>query len=246
MKSLRSLCLLKVQSLGQTVPDLSEIPASLARDIRISQLVNSSFISWALVHDGVTSTVSQTALSIQYDGVFWNFQSRSNKFELACCLHCDFVQPDLRDFTIQEEKPAQDWSPFSETSIQLELFNQEKPLNLRMKMSFDMNEEGTRGVILFRRVHDLPRVPFVFISNMVIERSEFGHKKLKCEEFVGRSRYRNTLIETRVPAANAISKPVLPFCSGVAWELVSLLNEAVNEEDPVDFLEDFWKFVAIE
>ena len=67
MRSLRSLCLLKVQSLalGQQMLDKTEIPPSLAKDLKIMQLVNTSFEILCRDRFCGRDNVTQTALSIQ-------------------------------------------------------------------------------------------------------------------------------------------------------------------------------------
>eukprot|EP00092_Neocalanus_flemingeri_P021055 GFUD01022811.1.p1 GENE.GFUD01022811.1~~GFUD01022811.1.p1 ORF type:complete len:234 (+),score=55.98 GFUD01022811.1:58-759(+) len=218
MRSLRSLCLLQVHSMGQNVLDMSEIPASLAKDLKIIQLVNKTFGNWTLATNDVSTKVYQTALSIQYDGVSWNFQYCSNSFEVFCCLHCDFRQPDLKQFTLQEGKPAPVQSPFWEASNILEQLDQEHPVDRRMIMSFEMNEEGTWGKISFRGSEDFAVVPVVFSSNIVVKMNEAGQRKLNCDGLVGRGMvhhgFQKHLIETAVAVEDAFSSPVLPFCSG--------------------------------
>ena len=82
MRSLRSLCLLRVHSLGldQDLLDMSMIPGNLVKDIKIMRLVNKTFATWYVSLRG-EDDVYQTALSIQYDGAFWTFQYRSNRFQ---------------------------------------------------------------------------------------------------------------------------------------------------------------------
>ena len=166
--------------------DMSEIPATLAKDIKIMQLVNKSFRKWShLAFDGVSSRVDQTALSIEYDGVYWNFQSSSNSFDVPCCCYCDFIQPELEQFTLEEGKPAPAWSPFWEASRVLEQVDQEQPVDMRMIMSFEMNEEGTSGEISFVGSADFGLVPAVFRSNLVVHLNEGGERKLSCDWLVG-------------------------------------------------------------
>ena len=186
MRSLRSLCLLQVHSLGRHMFDMSEIPATVANDIKIMWLVNKSFGNWAVVFNDISFMVDQTALSIEYDGVHWNFQSRSNSFDVPCCCYCDFIQPELEQFTLEEGKPAPAWSPFWEASRVLEQVNQEQPVDMRMIMSFEMNEEGTLGDISFMGSADFALVPVWFRSNMVVQLNEGGERKLSSDWLVGR------------------------------------------------------------
>ena len=165
--------------------DMSEIPATVANDIKIMWLVNKSFGKWAVVFNGISFMVDQTALSIEYDGVYWNFQSRSNSFDVPCCCYCDFIQPELEQFTLEEGKPAPAWSPFWEASRVLEQVDQEQPVDMRMIMSFEMNEEGTSGEISFVGSADFGLVPAVFRSNMVVHLNEGGERKLSCDWLVG-------------------------------------------------------------
>eukprot|EP00092_Neocalanus_flemingeri_P108570 GFUD01139444.1.p1 GENE.GFUD01139444.1~~GFUD01139444.1.p1 ORF type:complete len:246 (+),score=67.72 GFUD01139444.1:67-804(+) len=245
MRSLRSLCLLQVHSMGQNVLDMSEIPANLAKDLKIIQLVNKTFGNWTLATNDVSTKVYQTALSIQYDGVSWNFQYCSNSYEVFCCPHCDFRQPDLKQFTLQEGKPAPVQSPFWEASNILEQLNQEHPVDRRMTMSFEMNEEGTWGKISFRGSEDFAVVPVIFSSNIVVKMNEAGQRKLYCDGLVERGMvqhgFQKFLIETAVAVEDAFSSPVHPFC----YLLISE-DETSNEEDPEDFMEDFWRFVGDE
>jgi len=256
MRSLRSLCLLQVHSLGQHqhMLDMSEIPATLAKDIKIMQLVNKSFGKWThLAFDGVSSRVDQTALSIEYDGVCWSFQSRSNSFDVPCCCYCDFIQPELEQFSLEEGKPAPAWSPFWEASWVLGRLEQVHPLG--MIMSFEMNEEGTWGEISFiMGSAGIALAPVVFRSNMVVQLNEGGERKLSCDWLAGGAGgiahlgSHDILMETPVHVEDAFSTPVLPFCSS-AWEWNSsqlFSDEATIEQDPEDFVEDFWRFVAME
>ena len=136
MRSLRNMCLLQVQSiaLGQHMLDMTEIPPSLAKELKIMQLVNTSFEILCRDRFCGRDNVPQTALSIQYDGVFWNFCYRTRT---------NYKQ----QFTLEEGKPTPTQSPFWEASNLLEQLDQKASVNLRMIMNFEMNEneEGTWG-----------------------------------------------------------------------------------------------------
>ena len=179
MRSLRSLCLLKVQSLalGQQMLDMTEIPPSLAKDLKIMQLVNTSFEILCRDRFCGRDNVTQTALSIQYDGVFWNFCYRTRT---------NYKQ----QFTLEEGKPTPTQSPFWEASNLLEQLDQKASVNLRMIMNFEMNEneEGTWGELSFGGSEDFAVVPVVFSSSMVVEMDTAGKRKFNCDGFLGRGR----------------------------------------------------------
>jgi len=183
MRSLRSLCLLKVHS-RQDMLDMTELPPNLVKDLKIMQLVNASFESLCLDYVNITRDhVAQTTLSIEYDGAFWNFRSCTTN-----CSHWDFKQPELKQFTLEEGKPAPTKSPFWEASYLLEQLDQMASVNLRMIMSFEMNEEGTWGKISFRGTEDFATVPVVFSSDIVVEMGTRWKRKLNCDGFLGRGR----------------------------------------------------------
>ena len=186
MRSLRSLCLLKVQYFNQNVLDKSVLPPSLVKDLHVMQLVNSSFASWSLVANSFTSTVSQTAISIQFDGEAWTFQYRSNSFDISsCCMYCDFLQPELHQLTLVEGRPTLAQSPFWEVSNLVLQLQRQQTVDLMMIMSFEMDGNKDRGKMTFRGSEDFAVVPVIFHSDIVIEIGQGGQKKLTFDGFVG-------------------------------------------------------------
>ena len=149
VKSLRSLGLLKVSSLGLNFEDL---PPGLVKDLKIMKLFNGNFSeSYEDTHgNGVDTVALQTAITIQYDGESWTFKSRSNLSLISCCINCDAGQPVLHQFTVKEGEPVKLKSPF--------VFVQQWILaswleiafaGLTMTLSVNMKEEGTSGELVF-------------------------------------------------------------------------------------------------
>ena len=100
MRTLCSLCLLKVSSLlGRHKLVDSELPLSVNNDLKIMNLFNHTFIHRDEYLD--VSTIYQAAFSIEYDGVTWSFEHRADCFHMDCCPHCDFREPRLEKFSIK-------------------------------------------------------------------------------------------------------------------------------------------------
>ena len=98
MKSLQSLCLLKVSSLGLNYED---IPKKLVKELNKMKVFNGNYIT----------EFGGTVLTIQYDGVSWTFQSCttgcSNNQSCDCC-----GQAHLHQFTVTEGETVPATSPF--------------------------------------------------------------------------------------------------------------------------------------
>ena len=183
MISLRSLCLLYLHSRDRLVMPL--LPVSLAKDLQTMQLVNTNFES---LHYDHQNNCTQTVLTIQYDGVCWNFYYFSNRFQIICCNNCDCNQPSLKQFCLEEGKLVPTQSPFLEVSNLLDMLEQKVSVGLKMILSFEMNEIGTSGKISFSSSDDFASVPVVFSSDLVVEINPSGQKKLHCNGFLGRGR----------------------------------------------------------
>eukprot|EP00092_Neocalanus_flemingeri_P094116 GFUD01119661.1.p1 GENE.GFUD01119661.1~~GFUD01119661.1.p1 ORF type:complete len:252 (+),score=31.78 GFUD01119661.1:55-810(+) len=251
MRSLRSLCLLKVHSLGL---DMSPMPPSLAKDIKIVRLFNRNFIGEVyLDYDFEFGLfVHQNAFSIQYDGASWSFLYRSNHFQADCCPHCDFVEPDLEQFTLEAGKLVPVPPQFDDFR------HGQGNEDLMMNVSFTMEEDGTSGKIELKLFKDSVPIP---IQNPTIW-MKAGRPTVGC-----RLRWFNRLavfqsdgyIETPDPIQDVFITPLYHTCIFEAimllndWDpdgifglddVMSAIDEAFNEPD--DFLEDFWKFVVVE
>ena len=245
MRSLRSLCLLKVQSLNQDVLDKSVMPLSLVKDLQIMQLVNARFAICKINARSATatSTVSQTALSIQFDGAAWTFRYRSNSFDIStCCMYCDFVEPKLQQFTLEEGTPIPTQSPFWETSNFLMQLEQEQ--DLMMVMGFEMDEDKSRGKMTFRGSEDFAVVPVIFHSDIVIEIGPGGQRKLIFDGFVGRGLQQQISHDFLNETEDIFTSAVVSFCCTQAlereWDLIWQLAAG---EDPEDYVEDFWRLL---
>ena len=141
MRSLQSLCLLRVHSLGlvQNALDIPLIPATLAKELKIMNLMNRTYSSWLFENGILGSRVSQIGLSIQYDGVDWSFKYCGNVFAVICCPHCDFIAPDVGHLTMEEGKPEIVNSHFLKTLS----LGRGRNEDLTMTLELEMNEDGT-------------------------------------------------------------------------------------------------------
>eukprot|EP00092_Neocalanus_flemingeri_P054857 GFUD01064674.1.p1 GENE.GFUD01064674.1~~GFUD01064674.1.p1 ORF type:complete len:251 (+),score=34.14 GFUD01064674.1:51-803(+) len=249
MRSLRSLCLLKVHSLRLPALDPSLIPPNLAKDIKIMGLFNKSFIDRDQYYELGGSFVYQDALSIQYDGASWNILYRSNEFFADCCPHCDFVEPDLKQFTLEEGKLAPVLPHF--TSVQ-------RYKELMMSLNYTMEDDGTSGKIklqLFRNSDPLPLVT----RNITIGMNADRQWEASCEGFDFLQILRSRYIETPDSIQDVFSAPLYHSCIRRAmmllqwdqYELVvglddvmAAVDEAFNQQEPEEFLEDFWRLIV--
>eukprot|EP00092_Neocalanus_flemingeri_P085724 GFUD01107909.1.p1 GENE.GFUD01107909.1~~GFUD01107909.1.p1 ORF type:complete len:252 (+),score=46.85 GFUD01107909.1:76-831(+) len=251
MRSLRSLCLLKVHSLRLPAQDQSLIPPNLAKDIKIMRLFNKSFIDREMYYGLGGAFVCQDALSIQYDGDFWSILYRSNAFDMDCCPHCDFVEPELEQFTMEEGKLA----PVPPQ------FNSE----MMMSASFTMEEDGTSGQIKLNLFKDSVPFPVEGKPNRTIEMNSSRQWVAGCYDFFGL--VSGHYIETPDPIQDVFTTPLYHSCIRKAvnllnWEIdltvdplrevvgldevMAAIDQAFNQQEPEDFLEEFWRLVIVE
>eukprot|EP00092_Neocalanus_flemingeri_P034142 GFUD01037129.1.p1 GENE.GFUD01037129.1~~GFUD01037129.1.p1 ORF type:complete len:270 (-),score=29.09 GFUD01037129.1:20-829(-) len=204
MRSLRSLCLLKVHALGLPTPDLSPIP-SLARDIKIMQMFNRSFIEREAYY--VHNTVFQDAISIQYDGASWTILYRTNQFHVNCCPCCDFVEPVLHQFTVEEGQLSPVPPQFRSEHFH-QGFNAE---DLMMSISITMEDDGTSVQIKLRFLRDC--VPVGVDANLTV-RMIAGQWMADFHEFVDVLNVDTDyyLPETPDPIQDVFATPVYPSC----------------------------------
>ena len=157
VKSLLSLCLLKVSSEGL---DYEDLPSGLVKELNLIKVFNGNYSFESENWNG--SDVHQTALTILYDGVDWTFTSRSKSFHVFCCPTCDISQPDLQQLTVTEGVTVPATSPFSHLQGWLGMAedlarrdnNSNKELK-RLEMSFTVgvvSQDGTFGEIAFRGI----------------------------------------------------------------------------------------------
>eukprot|EP00092_Neocalanus_flemingeri_P054855 GFUD01064672.1.p1 GENE.GFUD01064672.1~~GFUD01064672.1.p1 ORF type:complete len:257 (+),score=38.83 GFUD01064672.1:52-822(+) len=256
MRSLRSLCLLKVHSLGL---DMSPMPPSLAKDIKIVRLFNRSFIGDVYLdydfdlEPGLS--VHQNAFSIQYDGASWSFLYRSNHFQAYCCPHCDFVEPDLEQFTLEAGKLVPVPPQFDDFR------HGQGNEDLMMNVSFTMEEDGTYGKIELKLFKDSVHIP---ILNPTI----WMDKGRRWEaDFIGFNRLADIqnerYIETPDPIQDVFTTPLYHSCISKAinklnWDLdltyecfglddvMAAIDQVFNQQEPEEFLEDFWRLAIVE
>eukprot|EP00092_Neocalanus_flemingeri_P017213 GFUD01018614.1.p1 GENE.GFUD01018614.1~~GFUD01018614.1.p1 ORF type:complete len:266 (+),score=45.73 GFUD01018614.1:78-875(+) len=265
MRSLRSLCLLKVHSLGLDTLDPSLMPPSLAKDIKVMRLFNKSFIDREvyLVDDTLMFGVYQDALSIQYDGASWTILYRSNHFDMDCCPHCDFVEPDLEQFTLEEGKLA----PVPPQSNPENIHQRYK--DLMMSASFTMEEDGTSGEIKLDLFKDSVPFPVEDKPSITIEMNASRQWVADCGGFngVGLSPLIASVggqyIETPDPIQDVFTTPLYHSCIRKAinklnWDLdltyqcfglddvMAAIDQVFNQQEPEEFLEDFWRLVIVE
>eukprot|EP00092_Neocalanus_flemingeri_P107192 GFUD01137576.1.p1 GENE.GFUD01137576.1~~GFUD01137576.1.p1 ORF type:complete len:278 (+),score=32.50 GFUD01137576.1:55-834(+) len=259
MCSLRSLCLLEVHSLGQNTLDLSQVPPSLARDIKIMRLFNRSFIDWEMYLENNLADdrlgIFQNALSIQYDGVSWSIMYRSNDFVTDCCPHCDFVEPDLEQFTLEEGK----LSPVPPQFI----FHQ-RYKDLMIGVSCTLLEDGTSGQIKFNLLEDSVPITDRFNPTITIwmdaDRTQWV---ADCCGFNDDTFPDGPYIETPDPIQDVFTAPLYHSCIRQAihmlnWDLdltqqcfglddvMAAIDQAFNQPEPEEFLEEFWRLVIVE
>eukprot|EP00092_Neocalanus_flemingeri_P024914 GFUD01027021.1.p1 GENE.GFUD01027021.1~~GFUD01027021.1.p1 ORF type:complete len:259 (+),score=33.40 GFUD01027021.1:57-833(+) len=258
MRSLRSLCLLKVHSLSLPTLDLGLLPPSLAKDIKIMRLCNKSFMNRDDYFDGFT--VYQHALSIQFDGTSWTIQYRSNNFLITeCCPHCDFVQPDLQQFTLEDRK-------LSPVPVQI---NSEQfykgPKEVLITLSFTMKEDDTSGEIKIQFFQD--GGPILSRDNPTITILMNAERQwvAECDGFYRVADIGGRYIETPDPIQDVFSTPLHHSCIGTVmdWlngdpdtsgdfffgldDVISAIDDDIyNQQETEEFLEDFWKLVLWE
>eukprot|EP00092_Neocalanus_flemingeri_P054849 GFUD01064666.1.p1 GENE.GFUD01064666.1~~GFUD01064666.1.p1 ORF type:complete len:265 (+),score=41.98 GFUD01064666.1:51-845(+) len=264
MRSLRSLCLLKVHSLRLPALDPSLIPPNLAKDIKIMGLFNKSFIDRDQYYELGGSFVYQDALSIQYDGASWTVLYRSNHFDMDCCPHCDFVEPDLVQFTLEEGKlapvPPQNNSENSHQGYK----------DLMMSASFTMREDGTSGEIKIIFFKDSVPFPVQFNPSIIIGMNASRRWVADCGGFRGDglspffiADVVGLYIETPDPIQDVFTTPLYHSCIRKAikklnWDLdltyewfelddvMAAIDQVFNQQEPEEFLEDFWRLVIVE
>eukprot|EP00092_Neocalanus_flemingeri_P037366 GFUD01040690.1.p1 GENE.GFUD01040690.1~~GFUD01040690.1.p1 ORF type:complete len:281 (-),score=45.18 GFUD01040690.1:77-865(-) len=262
MCSLRSLCLLEVHSLGQNTLDLSQMAPSLAKDIKIMRLFNRCFIDWEMFLENNLADdrlgIFQNALSIQYDGVSWSIMYRSNDFVTDCCPHCDFVEPDLEQFTLEEGK----LSPVPPQFISEDFHQGYK--DLMMGISCTLFEDGS-GQIKFNLFKD--SVPLTDRCNPTITIWMDASNRqwvADCCGFNDDTFADGPYIETPDPIQDVFTTPLYHSCirrammllqEWLLWEVVgpvgldevmAAVDEAFNQQEPEEFLEDFWRLAIVE
>jgi len=155
IKSLRSLCLLEVSSLGHSYKDL---PSELVKELDKMKLFNGNF-SFEDNKD-LFLTIQRAALTITYDGVSWTFQSRSQyHYRCRLCImaesnnriNCGGFQPELHKFTVAEAEgeTVPGTSPFSWVRSYWMEAVENKQQQLGMQMSVYTDKEGIFGEIVF-------------------------------------------------------------------------------------------------
>ena len=93
IRSLRSLCLLKVCSEEM---DYVGLPSNLVKDLNIMKLFNGNFsvVERRFDEEGVVN-LELSALEVLFDGVSWSFSSRSSCMPIYCCNICNVFQTRL-------------------------------------------------------------------------------------------------------------------------------------------------------
>ena len=146
VKSLRCLCLLKVSSME--LSSFDDLPPGVVKDLKLMKLFNGNYIEYYEDTDSnnVDTIALQTALTIQYDGESWIFQSRSNLSLISCCVFCDASQPALLQFQAMEGELVKITSPFVFVRHWISASWLEIVYGgLAMQLSVYMNTEETSG-----------------------------------------------------------------------------------------------------
>eukprot|EP00092_Neocalanus_flemingeri_P010076 GFUD01010859.1.p1 GENE.GFUD01010859.1~~GFUD01010859.1.p1 ORF type:complete len:253 (+),score=82.41 GFUD01010859.1:55-813(+) len=245
VKSLRSLCLLKVSSGKQNYEDL---PPSLKKDLNIMKVFNGNFSSESENKFG--SDVHQTTLTILYDGVSWTFSSRSQSFHIFCCFNCDTIQPDLQQLTVKEGEQVPLNSPFSHLRHWLAWVagsDKTQQEQLDMKMTVDhVDQEGYFGDLAFRGCGG----SVLFSSLMQVDFTREGTRVLSHRGDVysrlGTRNFFNNLYESTVSAEDAYQEISDRRCEfdGFDWDYVPVDTEETLESESC--LTDFWEMIENE
>eukprot|EP00092_Neocalanus_flemingeri_P052385 GFUD01061224.1.p1 GENE.GFUD01061224.1~~GFUD01061224.1.p1 ORF type:complete len:194 (+),score=36.87 GFUD01061224.1:60-584(+) len=174
---------------------------------------------------------------------------------MDCCPHCDFVEPELEQFTMEEGKLA----PVPPQ------FNSE----MMMSASFTMEEDGTSGEIKLNLFKDSVPFPVEDKPTITIEMNASRQWVADCGWFRGvglapviasvGGRY----IETPDPIQDVFKTPLYHSCIRKAikklnWDLdltyewfglddvMDAIDQAFNQQEPEEFLEDFWRLAIVE
>ena len=112
IKSLRSLCLLKVSQDGMSYDVL---PADIAKDLMLMKIFNGNFIHESYSYDSGYERADLSAMTILYDGVTWSFATRGDFVDIICCVWCSGTsQPELFQLMVAEGETVTASSPFSQ------------------------------------------------------------------------------------------------------------------------------------
>ena len=157
IRSLRSLCLLKVYSEEM---DYEGLPPELVRDLNVMKLFNGNFRSERGRDDDDydVEVFELSALEVLYDGVSWSFSSRSACMPIRCCFTCNVYQPLLYKLTVTEGEIVRTLCPFSQVrewfqNVENSYDAQFKKLDI--EICVDVGQDELSGKITFDGTGDL-------------------------------------------------------------------------------------------
>ena len=192
VKSLRSLCLLKVARDGINYEDL---PPGLAKDLNVMKVFNGNYRSEYDDEDNVLGLM--TSLTILYDGMFWTFTYRSYCFNDICCNNYNYngspgSQPDLHQLTVAEEELVTVRSPVNKVRLAvLEHKFRGHQEQMEMKMTVKVGQDGMSGRICFDGgegsvFNSIMQVDFNRVGTRVVYHSGDLYSDLREGSFVDR------------------------------------------------------------
>jgi len=201
IRSLRSLCLLKVLS-----DDLNYegIPPGLVRDLNLMKLFNGNFTSESSSRVNGQKVLHLFALSILYDGAAWSFSSRGRSMTIYCCHHCSAWQPQLLQLEVIEGEPVTAVPPFSQIRDWFGEHMDNEYKQLYIDIVVDVGQDLMSGKIKFHGTDELVD----FDVTVQVEHSAAGSRvmvqsgKAKNDSGVTRE-FVTTLHETTVTAQDA-------------------------------------------
>jgi len=233
IRSLRSLCLLKVLSDDMNYEGL---PPGLVKDLNVMKLFNGNFSSESSCRVDGQKVLDLFALSILYDGATWSFSSRGRSMIIYCCHHCSAWQPELFRLKVTEGELATAVPPFSQVRdwFEKDVDNEYKQLDIDIVV--DVRQDLMTGKIIFHGAGDL----LSFDVRMQVELSAAGSRVMvqsgKAQidsgvttEFVSR------LHETTVTAQDAFAAYV-PIPDGEEEE--NEIDDTEEDDEDDDWYED--------
>ena len=158
IRSLRSLCLLKVHSEEIKYEGL---PPELVKDLNVMKLFNGNFCSERGNHDeydGEGEVFELSSLEVLYDGVSWSFSSRSACMSISCCFTCNVYQPLLYKLTVTEGEIVRTTIPFSQVREWFEKVENSYDAQFKeldIEISVAVGQDELSGKIAFHGSGDL-------------------------------------------------------------------------------------------
>ena len=168
--TLRTFCLIKVLSLDLPHDDL---PPELTKDLRKMKNFNRNYGNEFISNIGEQH---HTTLTVHYDGVSWDFQTRCFSFFPDYSEGDDSCHHELNHFTVREKEEVDFDFPLCEVRSWA---NNCPPIKLEIQVNLD-EENKTAGTILFlgsSKADDST----VIIGKIAVKNNADGKRMLDCQ-----------------------------------------------------------------